>query len=54
MRTLLSDANRHEYAQRYAEYLRAGGTPELVEAPQILTADQRRSAFMKQYGLAGT
>ena len=43
-------AYRHEYARRYAEYLGAGGTPEPVEAPPILTADQRRSAFMKQYG----
>jgi hypothetical protein len=49
---LVLRAYRHEYARRYAEYLKAGGTPEPVEAPRMLSAEERRQAFTKQYGVA--
>jgi hypothetical protein len=49
---VLVKAFRHEYARRYAEYLKAGGTPEPVEAPRMLSAEERRQAFTKQYGVA--
>jgi hypothetical protein len=35
---LVLEAFRHEYARRYAEFIKAGGKPTLVAAPPLSTA----------------
>ena len=47
---LVLEAYRHEYARRFAEYVKAGGKPTPVEAPPPLTAGQRKAAFVQQFG----
>lgn len=39
-----------EYSRRFAEYRKAGGKPHPVEPPPLLTAQQRREAFERQFG----
>lgn len=39
-----------EYARRFDEYVKAGGVPLKVEAPSLLTAEERRTLFNDTYG----
>jgi hypothetical protein len=47
---LVVEAYRHEYARRYAEYGRAGGQPLPVEAPPLLSAQERRARWAQEQG----
>jgi hypothetical protein len=40
---------RAEYARRYQEYLKAGNKPVVVEAPKLLTAEERKQDFAAKY-----
>ncbi len=40
---------RAEYARRYTEYLKAGNKPVKVEAPKLLSADERKKDFEAKY-----
>jgi hypothetical protein len=40
---------RHEYRRRFAEETARGGRPVVVAAPAMLSAEQRRAAFEKQF-----
>jgi hypothetical protein len=46
-------AFRQEYARRCAEFCKAGGKLTVVEAPSMLTAEERRTAFTAAYGEPG-
>ena len=47
---LIRRAYQHEYARRYRQYLQAGGKPIPIHAPPPLTAEQRKTSFVAQYG----
>lgn len=41
---------KREYARRYAEYVASGGKPMPIEAPALLTAEERQQAFDAKWG----
>ena len=47
---LVRRAYQHEFRRRFTEHAKAGGAVFTVEAPPLLTAEQRRGAFLKQFG----
>lgn len=47
---LVLEAYRHEYRRRFEEFVKAGGKPTPVAAPPFLTAEERREAFVRQFG----
>ncbi|MFA6108141.1 MAG: hypothetical protein WDA75_05150 [Candidatus Latescibacterota bacterium] len=47
---LVLEAYRHEYARRYRAFVEAGGVPVTVAAPPLLTAQERRERYLREYG----
>jgi hypothetical protein len=39
-----------EYARRYALYVKSGNKPTPIEAPKLLTAEERKDEFDRRYG----
>ena len=47
--TVVEDYKR-EYARRYQEYVAAGSKPRAIEAPKLLTAEERARQFAQRWG----